>query len=1156
MPPLPQYNELERDLPLVLLPVRLETRFFAADATNVELRVRIFPAAAHVTTDRPGVNTAEQSETQAYWQTRHSTGDSSDQTKVAWTRLTGLFGDPRALWLQRTFTPTIAADGSLVFPSVPEEDPQSADILTSEAIALPTRFIVSGFEGNTLRFRVTGQPVPKTVTVGPHGPADAIRWQTEFATAETIGLAVRAKLPSAQAEALTRLLVFGLREGPDAATSQTALQTLFDRHSRDDGIALLQPGTATNNTPLARVKPLPSATGAVPSAGSDGARVASALGIDVALFAAVGGSAATSEPSVEAMHTALWPVTLGYFLEDVMSPLLSGPAILRGRDLFEKFVRPNGPFPVLAFGPQPYGVLPVSSVAFWRSAQSAPDALVKALAGMRPDWLAASNNAPRLGRGSDAGADLTAILSQSPMSVRWIARTLESVITAQRVFADLDAAKLQTTIDKLHDTRVAREMTPLGLSGSPVVLDFLFNESSFYVRAPLVAPVDTPRDSPLAANYIDAIAKASVDALKNEQIAGASPKTLLYMLLRHATLLAMARSINIFPGLADAAVNRMVFVESSNQTVWTGLTTPVAQLGNKSLSEAFASATLNPALTDFAQHRAALNVLAGLPVGALEQLAAGALDCCSHRLDAWTTALATERLGSMRTTVPSGLHLGAFAWLNAPPVPAALSTDSATAINDPLSEGFLHCPGLAHARTAAILRSGFISRQNEAAQASLTVDLSSDSVRGARWLIAAIRGGANLPALLGERIERWMAEAGIAAQVGAVCGQFPLNDGSGRTRIDGLLALDAWKTPPAGALGTVAQRLATLVDATSSLLFAEAVHETASGRPQSAQSSLSALDTGVAIPSDFEVVRTSTDSSTLTWRLILPLAADAVAAWTASWIGPVDHLQAIVAHEDGTTTAVTAPQLELASNDLLNFVQTGPDAPALVARCLTAAGPGAKTVTFSPELATALRTADALSRLLRSSKLLDDGDAGTTRALLPDFAAASRRKEWLHDLARVRPAVDALDALDFIARANQRDLGLRFYSGDNNLVLVSIGDAAPAGVVAGLLLDAWNDTTPGTNATTGVAFHYEAPRSRAPQAILIAVPPEPGAPWSVNLVETILSETAELAAMRMVSPSDVHGSFLPGIYLTDNLANDAISTNFFTVSAVNVFKDS
>src|SRR5262249_48252179 len=103
--PLPPYNELERDLPLVLLPVRLETRYFVAGAANVELRVRIFPAPVHVTTDRPGVNAVEQSETQAYWQTRHATGDSSDQTKAAWTRLNGLFGDPRAQWLQRSFTP-------------------------------------------------------------------------------------------------------------------------------------------------------------------------------------------------------------------------------------------------------------------------------------------------------------------------------------------------------------------------------------------------------------------------------------------------------------------------------------------------------------------------------------------------------------------------------------------------------------------------------------------------------------------------------------------------------------------------------------------------------------------------------------------------------------------------------------------------------------------------------------------------------------------------------------------------------------------------------------------------------------------------------------------------------------------------------------------
>jgi hypothetical protein len=320
MPPLPPLLELDPHLPIIMLPVRLETRYFAVDATNVELRVRIFPSSIHVTTDRPGVDPAEHDETVAYWQIRKSAGDASANAAAAWQRMVQLFGDPRARWLRQTLTPSTDAAGALAFPAVTINQPSDAASLASEATALPTRFFVSGYVGERVLFQVTGKDIPASVTAGPHGPPAAIAWQTDFNTAENIGLAVREKLTRQQAGTLTRLLVFGLREGAAAADSQKAFNTLLDRHLRSDGVALLASGTPTNHTPEARVDSLPSASGATPSANSDGARMATTLGMDPASFSAVGATEAASDRAAASMHTALWPVTLGYFLEQVMSP--------------------------------------------------------------------------------------------------------------------------------------------------------------------------------------------------------------------------------------------------------------------------------------------------------------------------------------------------------------------------------------------------------------------------------------------------------------------------------------------------------------------------------------------------------------------------------------------------------------------------------------------------------------------------------------------------------------------------------------------------------------------------------------------------------------------------------------------------------------------
>ena len=103
---------------------------------------------------------------------------------------------------------------------------------------------------------------------------------------------------------------------------------------------MLAAGTPTNHTPGARVEPPPPATGEAPAAGTDGARLASALGMDVSSFAPVSGTAATTEPAVEAMHTALWPATFGYFLDEVMDPLVSDAAIAPRQDAVRE-VRPR-----------------------------------------------------------------------------------------------------------------------------------------------------------------------------------------------------------------------------------------------------------------------------------------------------------------------------------------------------------------------------------------------------------------------------------------------------------------------------------------------------------------------------------------------------------------------------------------------------------------------------------------------------------------------------------------------------------------------------------------------------------------------------------------------------------------------------------------------
>jgi hypothetical protein len=932
------------------------------------------------------------------------------------------------------------------------------------------------------------------------------------------------------------------------------MQDLLDRHIREDGATLLPAGTPTNNTAAEPTPPLPLAPESEPSFETDGFRVANALGLDASLFAAIGGSTAVTDILSVSMHVAFWPATVEYFLKQAMSPLFADIWVTRARNSFVSYVRPNGPFPSLLIGSQPFGILPVTSSGAWTNATGAVDPFMQGLQKLSAGWLAAAANVPRLGSSSDAGSDVIAILSQSAVSRRWLGRTVESQLISGRDFTGAKIANYDTAIANFRTQKVQQELTPVGLSGSPLALDFIFNHAAFDIHAPLVAPDNADRKSPLAANYIAAINAAKVDDLKSENLAGASPRTLLYMFLRHSTLLLLAEGATAL--INKPAVQDAVFVESTADTVWTRLNTPVAVLGNKSLADSFQSSLPNNilALANINLHRQALKTLATTSVGDLERLAAGAIDAASHRLDAWITAQATERLHAMRIAAPTGAHLGAYAWIDAPAVPASPPADGAPPFPDPDSQGFLHAPRLEHARTAAILRSAYLGRAFSGAQAQFAIDLSSDRVRLAKQLTAEVQGGGNLSEVLSARIERLMADLGLGPQLPALRAQFPLDSGDGRQRIDGVALAQSWRAaPPAAALLPVYNVLMSTIDAVGDLLLSEAIHKQSSGSAGRARTALSALETGITLPQDFDVVRTAPDSLTVTWRLVLPIAETALDAWIASLTGDPAHLSATVAKDGAAPKTVTLTSLNVTPRSLLDFVQDGPDAPALAQKFADAAG-GSGSVTFTPALESALAVAYAISLLLRNARPLSPADLGdVARAPLTGFDAASKRRQWLHDVGRVRQPIQAVSILDAALAARGAALPLQFASAGPNLSLVTIGDWPDANAT-GMLLDGWNESTPGLTAATGVALHYNAPRSRPPQAILLMVPPNPVTGWNLFAVESILSETADLARMRMVRPSDVHGSFLPALYFADNLQADTVSTNFIQAAFITEVK--
>jgi hypothetical protein len=177
--------------------------------------------------------------------------------------------------------------------------------------------------------------------------------------------------------------------------------------------------------------------------------------------------------------------------------------------------------------------------------------------------------------------------------------------------------------------------------------------------------------------------------------------------------------------------------------------------------------------------------------------------------------------------------------------------------------------------------------------------------------------------------------------------------------------------------------------------------------------------------------------------------------------------------------------------------------------------------------------------------------AGFTNLVTTDGRLDQNPPVWLGKVARVRPAVEALETLCCCSEAlgslfrqtlaigqlepppapaagtTRRWIGLPYATAvpkANQLSLVLVGGGlppTPGTPFAGAVVDDWTETIPARRETAAVTFHYDAPASEAPQAILLAVPPRAGQAWDAADLEATLLETIDLVHARSADLRDV-----------------------------------
>ena len=435
------------------------------------------------------------------------------------------------------------------------------------------------------------------------------------------------------------------------------------------------------------------------------------------------------------------------------------------------------------------------------------------LAKLVQSWDGIAATLPYAGRpGTDSSEVLMNLLGLHPTSVELFQRIGYSDEYLRNLDSFKDQGRYANELASLVSSMPATARVFLQNLGVPADLGDAQQMKSLHVLwqhyttrldVPNLVEARPPSETAqLSANYIDWLAGAAgFDAIVRQQFPGTPPTALLYLMLRTALLLQFHqgaydwlqdRSTFDEPLVMALQATTLPGVRSSTPTlskyelmgVKAGTVQPANAMATTSVGDliwhGFETADIEAAFV--AEQRSALGVLSRATTAALERALVEHLDCCQYRLDAWETGLFAHRLAAQRRygsdDRATGIHLGAFGWvedvgpagkvfLDAGDLPEALrpadhhpvleEDDVAPLPGVPVGAkrgGFVHAPSINHASAAAVLRNAYLSHADPEKAELFSVNLSSERVRRAEFVLEGMRNGQPIEALLGYQFER------------------------------------------------------------------------------------------------------------------------------------------------------------------------------------------------------------------------------------------------------------------------------------------------------------------------------------------------------------------------------------------------------------------
>ena len=724
-----------------------------------------------------------------YWQNVWKADKDSARLNQAWDDLLDVVNEVRATELVKNYKPANLGDPPptgftraeavvraefVIFPKADElETKLHAWSQPPTTTILPERFVFLAYKGRELALPPQlGNLIPPELILGPDPAAkegedfrlatkedveanpslhegdlivsEEMRWMFDFDEAVNKGMGFRINLSADQAASgFDRVFVLGVKLSADREKGGSLLEELFTQHqSSRKGLSILKQGTPTNNSEdddsgyswrhdpdesfdiyFDKSSPKPDPTDWFSK--TDGRWLAELLGIHPITLQAVENYYRTDITEAKAMQRALWPATMGHFMDSMMNPVFSKDTIELTRLFCTRYVSGRGTLPAIRVGKQPYGILPTTDykhMGWFRGQQRRPDFLPAALAAdpgnflsrlyeilmdVDQTWTSLLSLVAYVGKAGDPHQILLDIVGLHPDSVELYKRYANSLKQIHNVYNAKGFA--HAGLFNFYPTSYTAAAHLLAKYGYTIDAEHpepdIFKKS-FFKRAYLLkgdridkvpnsevdeiskyTPDTLEKDGRNYIGWLIEAAEESHDRLRLQEgfIDDKPPTALLYLLLYHALDLSYidtSLKLHLNREILTASQVQQAYIEpdfihieeqKETESRWKYLyKTDVRITDDPDILLERYIALHRESLEEAAAFNdvlAALQQLEHVPTAALERALMEHIDTISYRYDSWILGYVHLQLEYMRglfgneRNPSTGIYLGAYGWL-------------------------------------------------------------------------------------------------------------------------------------------------------------------------------------------------------------------------------------------------------------------------------------------------------------------------------------------------------------------------------------------------------------------------------------------------------------------------------------------------------------